>query len=371
MLETTIFLYLIGCSGTEKNNDDTSVHTNQADTGEDTAQTNIESTEMFFPENNDSEWETVEPIDVFPAWDEDAEAALLHFLEERRTKSFMILHNGYIVSEHYFNGHDKDSEWNWESAGKALTSVMVGIAQQEGFFDIHEPVSTYLGTGWTSASENQELQITIRHLLTMTSGLDDRNGADVSPDNLQYLADAGTRWAYHNVFVTLHAVLANAVGQSWQTYFQTKLRDPIGMNGSWNDMESRHLYTSNTRSMARFGLLALNKGKWNDTQIVNEAYFLESTQSSQEHNPAYGYLWWINGQDRFLMPVLQEEYSGSIIFAGPDDMVMALGKHDQKVYVVPSSNMVVIRMGENASDPNLAISPFDIELWERLSVLTQ
>ena len=82
MLETTIFLYFIGCSGIEKNNDDTSVHTNQTDTGEDTAQTNIESTEMFFPENNDSEWEMVEPIDVFPAWDEDAEAAFLHFLEE-------------------------------------------------------------------------------------------------------------------------------------------------------------------------------------------------------------------------------------------------------------------------------------------------
>ena len=83
--------------------------------------------------------------------------------------------------------------------------------------------------------------------------------------------------------------------------------------------------------MARFGLLALNKGTWKDTQIVNEAYFSESTRSSQEHNPAYGYLWWINGQEISLMPVLQEKYRGSIIFAGPDDMVMALGKHDQKI----------------------------------------
>ena len=208
MLEITIFVHLLSCTGTEKDNEDTSI---QADTGEDTAQTD---TEMYFPENNDSQWENIDPTDVFRAWDEDVETALVQFLEDRNTKSFMILHNGYIVSEHYFHGHDKDSEWNWESAGKALTSMMVGIAQQEGFLNIHEPVSTYLGTGWTSASQNQELQITSRHLLTMTSGLDDRNGADVSPYNLHYLADAGTRWAYHNVFVTLHAVLANAVGQS-------------------------------------------------------------------------------------------------------------------------------------------------------------
>ena len=365
-----IYFSALGCVENKKNTIfDTSI--THEDSAEDTVQPNTEYTEMYFPENNDSEWETVDPMDVFPAWDEAVETALLHFLEERNTKSFMILQNGYIVSEHYFHGHDKDSGWKWESAGKTLTSAMVGIAQQEGFMDIHEPVSTYLGTGWTAASPSQELMITSHHLLTMTSGLDDRNGADVSPENLHYLAEAGTRWAYHNVFVTLHTVVADAVGVPWQTYFQTKLRDPIGMDGSWNAVESHHIYTSNTRSMARFGLLALNKGKWNDTQIVNEAYFSESTQSSQDLNPAYGYLWWINGQDTFLMPVLQEEYNGSIIFAGPDDMVMALGKHDQKIYVIPSSNMVVVRMGDNASEPNLAASPFDVELWERLSALTQ
>ena len=83
---TTIFLYLISCIGT--NIDDTSV---QPDTGEDTAQSNIEQKQMYFPDNNDSEWETVDPMDVFPAWDEDVEKTLLHF--RGTTKSFMILHS--------------------------------------------------------------------------------------------------------------------------------------------------------------------------------------------------------------------------------------------------------------------------------------
>ena len=108
-----------------------------------------------------------------------------------------------------------------------------------------------------------------------------------------------------------------------------------------------------------------------DTQIINEAYFAEATQPSQNINPAYGYFWWLNGQESFLLPGIPLEGSGSLISSGPDDMVMALGTDDQKIYVVPSSNMIVIRMGESGDDPNLALSPFDVELWERLSALTQ
>ena len=223
-------LHFLGCSGTEKEIDDTSIDIEQTDTGgdtgqidtgdteptdtgdtepadsgEDTAQndTSEEPIEMYFPENDDSAWETAVPIDVFPNWSEEEETVLLNFLEERNTKSFMILHNGYIVSEHYFGDHTQDSIWYWASAGKTLTSSLVGLAQQEGFMDIHEPVSTYLGTGWTSASPSQELMITSHHLLTMTSGIDERNGADLSPENLEYRVDAGTRWAYHNVYSLL------------------------------------------------------------------------------------------------------------------------------------------------------------------------
>ena len=143
------------------------------------------------------------------------------------------------------------------------------------------------------------------------------------------------------------------------------------MGGSWTESGNHFIYWSDTRSMARFGLLALNNGMWKDTQIINEAYFAEATQPSQDINLAYGYFWWLNGQESFLLPGIPLEGSGSLISSGPDDMVMALGTDDQKIYVIPSSNMVVIRMGESGDDPNLALSPFDVELWEKLSVLTQ
>ena len=88
--------------------------------------------------------------------------------------------------------------------------------------------------------------------------------------------------------------------------------------------------------MARFGLMALNKGKWNGTQIVNETYFNQATSTSQNINLSYGYLWWINGEDNYHLPQSQTQFPGSIIPTAPNDMFMALGKNDQKIYVVPS-----------------------------------
>lgn len=83
----------------------------------------------------------------------------------------------------------------------------------------------------------------------------------VDPASLTYKADAGTRWAYHNVYVKLQDVIAKASGQIWPDYFNTKLRDKIGMSGSWIQIDNNSVYLSTTRSMARFGLLMLNKGK--------------------------------------------------------------------------------------------------------------
>src|SRR5690606_33220156 len=123
-----------------------------------------------------------------------------------------------------------------------------------------------------------------KHLLTMTSGLDDGLGDDVSPGNLQYKADAGTRWAYHNVFVKLQDVIAQATGEDYTMYFNEKLRDRIGMNGAWFNSGDNIVYASNSRSMARFGLLMLNKGKWQNEIILNENFFDQATTTSQNIN---------------------------------------------------------------------------------------
>ena len=285
----------------------------------------------------------------------------------------MILVNGKIVMENYFDGHTQNSLWYWASAGKTLTASVVGIAQQDGLINTNNKVSNYLGSGWTSAPLAKENLITLKHLLTMTSGLDDTLGDEVSPSNLHYIADAGSRWAYHNVYVKLQDVVENATpNHTWESYFNEKLRDKIGMstNGIWyNNADGNRIYFSNTRSMARFGLLALNKGKWNQTTVVNEDYFTTATTTSQNINLAYGYLWWINGKSTYHLPQTQFQFNGSLIPSAPSDMFCALGKNDQKIYVVPSLKMVVVRMGNAADNVNLALSDFDNILWQKIKAL--
>lgn len=325
---------------------------------------------VYFPPIGSDTWETVSPDSL--NWNTGAITPLLDYLEEKNTKSFIVLHNGRIALEAYFNGHSASSPWYWASAGKTLTSALTGIAQQEGALTINAPVSDYLGLGWTSLSADKEILITNRHLLTMTSGLEDLDYGDcVSPDCLQYVADAGTRWAYHNVYVKLQDVVAQATGESWNSYFNEKLRDPIGMSGTWIPNGDLSVYWSNTRSMARFGLLISNRGKWESEQIIPTDFVEDATHRSQEINKAYGYLWWINGQPSFHLPQLQAEFPGSLIPTAPSDMYMALGKNDQKIYIIPSRKLVIVRMGDAADGSNFALSDFDEALWERISAMIQ
>lgn len=322
---------------------------------------------MYFPPLTGDTWETKSIAAL--GWNQSAVTPLETYLNDKHTKGFIILVNGRIVMERYFNGHTATDNWYWASAGKTLTSTMTGIAQQDGFLNINNKVSDYIGTGWTSETLTKENLITCKHLLSMTSGLDDALGDDVSPANLQYVADAGTRWAYHNVYVKLQDVVASASGQNWSAYFNSKLRDRIGMNGAWVPNGDLSVYWSTTRSMARFGLLALNNGNWNGNQIINSTYFNAATTTSQNINLAYGYLWWLNGKSSYHLPQSQLQLPGSIIPSGPNDMFMALGKNDQKIYVIPSKKMVVIRMGDAADNVSMALSDFDEVLWQKIKAL--
>ncbi|MEP1489262.1 MAG: serine hydrolase [Algibacter sp.] len=325
---------------------------------------------IYFPPINSDTWETKSISDL--GWNESQLQPLLDFLEINGSKSFMILHEGKIVVESYMNDHDDTSLWYWASAGKTLTSTVAGIAQDEGLLDLNNKVSDYLGTGWTSATIDKENLITCKHLLSMTSGLDDSLGDNVSPENLQYIADAGTRWAYHNTYVKMQDVVAAASNQTWDSYFNTKLRDKIGMTGApnrWLNLNDLSVYWSDTRSMARFGLLAYAKGKWENTQIISNFFLNEATNTSQSINQSYGYLWWLNGKSSYHLPSVQFEFDGELIPNAPADTYAALGKNDQKIYVVPSKKIVVIRMGDAADDSTFALSSFDNELWGKINLL--
>ena len=82
-------------------------------------------------------------------------------------------------------------------------------------------------------------------------------------------------------------------------------------------------------------------------------------------------MWWLNGKSSYHLPQSQFQYTGSIIPNGANDMFMALGKNDQKIYVIPSKKMVVIRMGDAADTSNLALSDFDNILWQKINALYQ
>lgn len=324
--------------------------------------------DMYFPENSGTAWETISVSEL--GWNQDAIQSLKDFLIRKNTKSFMILVNGRVVMEEYFNGHTSATEWEWNSAGKTLVATTTGIARQEGLLNISDKSSDYLGTGWTNMPLEKENLITIRHLLTMTSGIDDSRQLVIKP-NLTYVADAGTRWAYGNVFQKLTDIVAEAAGKDFEDYFSEKLKNKIGMDGYWNFGAVFTIYHSTTRSMARFGLLALNGGKWKSEQIVNTSFFTESTGTSQNINPAYGYLWWLNGKSKYMLPNGQTVYDGVLIPNAPADMYAAMGAFDQRLYVIPGKKMVVVRMG-NASDPSnpdFAVSGFDNELWTRINAV--
>ncbi|MCZ2101239.1 MAG: beta-lactamase family protein [Chitinophagales bacterium] len=335
---------------------------------ENTHTTTTPITKMYFPSNSDTTWERTAPSQL--EWNTSAMDALKSYLEQKNTKSFMILVNGRIVMEDYFDGHTASTPWEWNSAGKTLISATVGIAQQKGLLQINDKVSDYLGKGWTSMSIEKEDQVTIRHLLTMTSGMDDTKQLIIKA-NLTYVADAGTRWAYSNVFQRLTNSVAEASNTNFETFFNENLKYKIGMDGRWNFGTIFTIFHSTTRSMARFGLLALNEGKWDNEQILNPDYFRASTASSQTINPSYGYLWWLNGKEKYMVPGSQTVFPGTLIPNAPADMYAAMGANDQRIYVIPSKKMVIVRMGNaaNPSNSSFALSGFDNELWAKINAV--
>lgn len=323
---------------------------------------------LYFPPLDASlEWETISPSEL--DWNETALNDLNTYLQETNTNAFIILKNGRIVFENYYNDTDVTSNLRWYSAAKTLTATTVGIAQEQGFLSITDPSATYLGEQWTAMTIVQENAITVRNQLTMTSGGDftvsNLNCTD--PECLTYSADAGTNWYYHNGFYTLlDGVVTEATGTEFTEYFEEHLQSQIGMSGFWFPLGFNNFYLSTGRDMARFGLLNLNNGNWDGNQIINTSFFTEMTTPSQDLNNAYGYLWWLNGQEDFKLPGGTDTFSGSLIPTAPDDLITGLGLNDQKLYVVPSKQLVVIRLGDASGESFLEPSGYDTALWEKI-----
>ena len=130
--------FVLSCSGSDDSTDD-----------------DVQPAEgIYFPPLNSDTWETKTIEEL--GWNATELQPLLDFLEDKNSKSFIMLHNGKIVEEHYFNNHTNATSWYWASAGKTLTTALSGIAQDQGLININDKVSDYLGTGWTNAALEKE-----------------------------------------------------------------------------------------------------------------------------------------------------------------------------------------------------------------------
>jgi CubicO group peptidase (beta-lactamase class C family) len=326
---------------------------------------------LYFPPlSNTAIWDTISPSSL--GWCLNKIDTLYDYLQQQDTKGFIVLKDGKIVLEKYFGTFTKDSSWYWASAGKAITSFLVGKAQEENYLSITDTSSAYLGAGWTNCTAAQENKIKIRNQLTMTSGLNDG-----VPDNhctidtcLNYLANAGTRWAYHNApYTLLENVLTAATGQPINTYTYNKLKLKTGMTGIWAFSGYDNVYYSKVRSMARFGLLIQNNCIWNaDTLLYDTAYINQMTNTSQSLNLSYGYLWWLNGKASYMAPTLQYIFPGSYAPAAPSDMFAGLGKNGQIVSISKSAGLVVIRMGNQVGSGEVP-TQFCNSIWEKLNAV--
>ena len=323
---------------------------------------------LYFPPLSGATWATTSTEAL--NWNETEIPALYEYLQRQNTKAFLVLKDGKIVLEKYFDQFTQDSIWYWASAGKTITALLTGIAQEQNQLKLEDPTSKYLGTGWTTAPAEKEALISVWHQLTMTSGLND-GVADIyctEPNCLKYLTDAGTRWAYHNApYTLLEEVIEKATGMDYNLYTRFQLGNKIGMRGIWFKSGYNNVYASTPRDMARFGLLILNKGNWNGTSVLKDtAYFRQMVNTSQNINPSYGYLWWLNGKSSYLIPRSQFKFNGALAPNAPEDMFAAMGKNGQLLNIIPSQGLVVVRMGDNP-DESLVPFLFQDEMWVYLS----
>ena len=195
----------------------------------------------------------------------------------------------------------------------------------------------------------------------MTSGLDDQ---------FAVVAPPGTMWRYSGAFAALFDVLTTTAGRQLNEIADDWLFDPAGAS-------TARFYERRSNEFAPIGLFARASDLTAIGQMVLEraqpgvpdAWLDESFATSQPDNEAYGYLWWLNGKDSFLLPGRAiVARPGPLVPSAPAGMVAALGKDDQKLYLVADLGLAVARLGGKAvTRTQPARSSFDDDLWQLLS----
>ena len=329
------------------------------------------------------DWETATPEEVGldPAvLDEIALAAG----GEWDSNCFAVVRHGRLIGEWYWNDTTPDSAQEVFSVTKSFTSALVGIAQAQGALEITQPAADFI-TGWQGTESEA---VTIEDLLSNDSGREWSPGIDYtemvqSPDRSAYsvglgeMAEPDTLWAYNNSAIqTLSEVLQGATGIEPAEFAKTNLFGPIGMADT--DMTTDDAGNTNTffglqstcRDLLRFGLLYLNEGSWDGTEVIPADYVHASVdRPSQPLSASYGYLWWLNRPGARVVDAVHTVSEGStegtvegpMVPGAPEDMYWASGLAGQLIQVDPGSDTVAVRLGPFGGD-------FPLDVLTRVAV---
>jgi CubicO group peptidase (beta-lactamase class C family) len=287
--------------------------------------------------------------------------AAARYSAERAGDAVLVFRPDSLVFEDYQNGYDGRVPHFLASGTKTFTCVIAGLAQADGLLDLDEPVARTLAAFRDDALK---AQVTVRELLSLTSGLEPdlaaSRGADYAAAlDLPMVARPGERFAYggasFHVFGELMRRKLN--GEDVTAYLRRRVLVPLGIDVAFwvRDRAGRpHLAggaAMTARDWGRFGLLLLDRGRWHGRQLVPAAA-LAACRRGSAANPGYGLGLWLNVPTPATAPgpgVHRAGREDRLILAPdlPHDLVLAAGAGGQRLYVLPTPGLVVVRFGHN------------------------
>jgi CubicO group peptidase (beta-lactamase class C family) len=296
-----------------------------------------------------------------------------------KTQALILIRKGNIVGEAYFRGFTANTKHESFSVAKSFASALIGIAIDKGLIPgVDVKVSRYYPEWQKEKTPAAKKRMTIKHLLTMTSGLKwneedyygDRSQNDVyimiedSQDYTQYVLDRpiihepGEHWYYSSGdSMLLSGIIEQSTKMTACRFARKYLFAPLGLSEViWLRDPAGHTITAwgiqaTAREFAKFGYLYLRRGRWENRQIVSEDWIDKSLRPVSDEITKYGYQWW-------RLPVLAG-YETSII---PPKTFIAWGIYTQQIFVIPEEDMVIVRLGNDAN-------PYDDD-WREVEFLT-
>ena len=285
-----------------------------------------------------------------------------------------IIRHGYLAREFYTFNVLVPTRFDIWSGTKSFTGTAWGLLLEDSHrnclpdgqqVDLDSPAYGFIPEGHPLTDPRKE-RITVRHLLTMTSGIpgEDKGVIGIptatnhgpfdhalgrSPNRYDkwvstLSAEPGSSWDYSDpAFAHLALAFANIMGQEMSEVLQERIFDPIGMEDlSWDVQGGSGFMGPHTnahtgihvsaRELARFGYLALHNGAWKGQQLISKWWMSLATKTSQDLNPSYGYTWWVNTRGT--------QWPGL-----PTNAFALMGYRSNKCYIIPSLDLVVARVG--------------------------